>query len=75
MLTGAELEIVFALAAPLPSDRRGAAVEDGLRACPEAAHGPGLAHRVACELQRNFFTPPARIPRPQFFNRRRFPHR
>jgi hypothetical protein len=49
-LTGVELEIVSALATPLPPDRRAdfaMAIETALRAWPEQAHGPGLVHRIA----------------------------
>jgi hypothetical protein len=60
-----ELNAITNLIAPLPP-----AVRDDFLAAVEAAvagreHGPGLAHRVAVELQRNFFTPPAPSPRPQ----------
>jgi hypothetical protein len=76
-LTGSELvEIVSPLATPLPPDRRGdffIAVEDALRAWPEAAHGPGLVHRIAVGLQRDFYTPAKPRPAPQYFNSRKQP--
>jgi hypothetical protein len=73
-LTGVELEIVSALATPLPPDRRAdfaTAIETALRAWPEQAHGPGLVHRIAVGLQRDFYTPPKLSPAPQFFNSRK----
>jgi hypothetical protein len=73
-LTSAELEIVAALALPLPADRRAdfaTAVEDALRSWPEQAHGPGLVHRLACQLQRDYLDPPRVTAQPQFFNARK----
>jgi hypothetical protein len=70
-----ELDAITHLIAPLPPAVRGdfvAAIEAALQG---REHGPGLAHRVAVELQRNFFKPPAPSPRPQLFNSRRFPPR
>jgi hypothetical protein len=57
-LTGAELDIVNALAWPLPAARRGEfamAVEGALQSWPEAARGPGLVHRLGADLQKRFW--------------------
>jgi hypothetical protein len=72
-LAGVEFEIACALAAPLPSWQREnfmRAIEDALRAWPEAARGPGLVHRLGADLQRKFFDAPVRVSRPQHSRKR-----
>jgi hypothetical protein len=70
-LTAAEFDVVQNLAFPLPPASREAfatAVANALESYPE--RGVGLAHRVAVELQRDFFTPPAISSVPQHHRRR-----
>jgi hypothetical protein len=60
------------LAYPLPPASRAAfttAVANALEAYP--VHDVGLAYRLACQLQRDFFTPPKLSSPPQFFNSRK----
>jgi hypothetical protein len=71
-LLSTEIDEVQALAWPLPRESRQAfvaAVENALAAHP--VRGAGLAHRVAVQLQRQFFTPPDPEPGPQHFHRRK----
>jgi hypothetical protein len=54
-----ETMIMLALSLPTEKDRRGAflnAVAKALAASP--VRGPGAAHRIAREVQREFFIPP-----------------
>jgi hypothetical protein len=73
-LTGAELDIVNALAWPLPADRRSEfalAVEAATLAWPEQARGPGLVHRIGADLQKRFWDAPPKPSSPQHLNDRK----
>jgi hypothetical protein len=54
-----EIMVLLALSLPIERDRRNAflgAVARALAASP--VRGPGVAHRIAVELQREYFIPP-----------------
>jgi hypothetical protein len=72
-LTAAELDVVHNLAYPLPTPALRAAfttaVANALEAYP--VHDVGLAYRLACQFQRDFFTPPRVTGQSQFFNSRK----
>jgi hypothetical protein len=58
-LTDAELDIVFAAARPLELAARDSflkAIADRLATIPE--RGDGIVHRIAAEVQRDFWDPP-----------------
>jgi hypothetical protein len=58
-LTDAELETIRSLAAAVPIEHRDnflRAVADAISKYPEGGRGPGLMHREAAKLQRQFMT-------------------
>jgi len=59
-LSDDELDAIFAAARPLAVERRDAflqQVASALQGCGEI--GPGVVYRVAAQVQREFFDPPA----------------
>jgi hypothetical protein len=61
MLTDAELALLHALAAPIDANRRPefmGAVTTKLEASGPAAIGPGVLHRTARAVLRDFWSPP-----------------
>jgi hypothetical protein len=71
MLSNDELDAVLPLALALQVSMRAPyveAVESALAGY--AVHGPGLAHRIAAQLQREFSEPP-RVTNPQLLSDRK----
>jgi hypothetical protein len=67
-LSDDELDQLMHMAHAVPVDHRDAflrAVADALAKYPEGARGPGLIHREARMLQRQFTSPPSLLHEPK----------
>ena len=57
-----ELDLLLALAQPIPPAQRSAFLDAVAAAIEGQASGPGLVHQTARRIQREFWTPPAISP-------------